>query len=303
MNYEDFFELDQGLDRLFLGDLSCIEEKIQGDDPSLYRGLSIQALMTCYYDYYQMLIDLNKNDILIDLGSSYSRGSFLSNALSLNTCHGVELSSERVNYAKERIKTYPGPSDIYHLDLLSGEIPFGDAYYLYFPKGIVFNRILSTLISYSNKRSLYLYVCEAHGDVFDYLDLFSDIFILKKTFECSLERHADQIRKYKISNEFEFSDKSEFKYWYLMNYMSDAVIVINTYDLISQTQMDWYIQIKYFELIIYQKKIALQHYTKNRIIDISSSEPIKEIKKFSECSVQIKEELEKNILGFKMAPK
>ncbi|MBT4790015.1 MAG: hypothetical protein HON90_00465 [Halobacteriovoraceae bacterium] len=286
---------DQKLDEYFFGSYCTHELKVNNGEEQAYQHLSSTALMTSYLDYYQILKDIPPDQTLCDLGAGYCRGTFLANYLSLNYCISIEYIGTRVAAVKQALKKFNYPIDeVLARNLDYYAIPSAFAYYLYFPK----NKTLDTVIAkIFNQASPYLYVCESHGEVLEYLGLFKNVTTIAY-FECSLPRHSSQIIKYKVEalNE-NINWEDDFALWFIQNKHNKAyTICFKYYSHFLAQYLDWIISINELELITHNKNIALRH-DSGRIILINEGEEITKITTlYKETLLKVKNKKFKKIL-------
>ncbi len=221
-----------------------------------------------------MLEEIPDGEILVDLGAGYGRGVFLSQALGKNNCIGIEFVADRVLHSKSMLKK---PEDLIHADLGEISLPLAYAYYLYFPKGKVFNKVLRDLVNYSNEHEIYLYVCESHGDVLNYLNSFPHFCVPVGEIPTSLPRHSEFIIKYQISNKITPMNTTHFADWYFSNDPTSYSVKIRYQNKVDGFLYDWYIPLRDLNLILYNGSFALQNYKSNRIVEINRDEPILDI--------------------------
>lgn len=274
---ESVQKLDLEFDLFFDLDVQDTEKEISLNDESLYVGLDPRALLTSYIDYYQILEDVPKGEELVDVGAGYCRGTILSEFLGLNKCHSIEIVKERITEAFDAISNFSGDTSLLlNQDLSTCTLPEAYGYFLYFPKGEILYRILSQLFELSKHQDCFLYVCESHGDMLDYLNMFSSITQVK-SFKVSQPRHSDQIVKYEIRPlNGVLNWKSDLAEWMLVNRNSDEFFVIKKMHNYFQDYVDWLVKIKDQELILYNGKRSLYELD-GRIISIDEDEPIKNI--------------------------
>lgn len=276
-NHLEVIEFDKKLDHFFFSNISQIENQISHSDDAAYAGLNEVALLTSYLDYYQILQSLPVGGSIVDLGAGYCRGTLLSEYIGLNKCISIEYVPERVKHAQDSLKRISNNNKLIKLrDLSREKIPEAHAYYLYFPKGEVLDQILINLFSQINQYGKDLYVCESHGDLIEYLKIFSNLIVVDE-FKSSLPRHWPNIVKFRVNKvNKNISREENLGLWWLFNRAKDYSFVIDFYHNTLEKKIDWIVRFKDVELIVYNGKVAFHHIS-GRIILISDNEPIKSI--------------------------
>lgn len=135
-----------------------------------YPGLLQEALLTSEADFRAIFESIPGISTFVELGCGYGEGVLLFAKLHPNSVGiGVEFEKPRFDTAQDlRKKLNVTNARFFHADLLTAEIPHGDTYFLYFPTGIVLDRILSEL---KKRKDLFkLVVIESHGDMFPRLE-------------------------------------------------------------------------------------------------------------------------------------
>lgn len=264
---EAIINFDEKLDHFFGIDVSCSEKNVNLQDPDAYQGLDSRALQTSYIDYYTILKRVPKGEILVDLGAGYCRGSLISYLLNMPKCMSYEFQISRTLAARKYLGT---DECIIHADLKEEKFLQAHSYYLYFPKGIVLDKILTQLIHYSHIREVHLYVCESHGDVMAYLDHL--IGSREDEFSASLPRHYQNIVHYKIDKiNFNISRKDNLALWTLFN--KDKYLVVQYYSAIRNEEVEWIIPIFDLSWIFYHGHETLQTKT-GRILLLWNQEKV-----------------------------
>lgn len=145
-------------------DFKVIEEKVSqksGND----KGLQAEALLTSEEDFRAIFSELPDSQSWIELGSGHGRGPLLFASLyPQKTSIGIEFESARFEISQQ-LKHTAGLSNVEFIqaDLLNCSIPVGDVYFLYFPTGIILDRILHELGSRTGEFKLI--AIESHGDL------------------------------------------------------------------------------------------------------------------------------------------
>lgn len=147
----------------------AVEQDVSLQEGS-YKGLSLDALYTSFED----LIHIFQNPLIkgtfVDLGCGIGITALIyASMFPDRKSFGVEFEQARV-VEGEKIKNELGLTSVtlLHQNLLTSSLPIGDTYFLYFPTGMVLDRILNEL--YQGKNDFILIVIESHGDLFSRLD-------------------------------------------------------------------------------------------------------------------------------------
>lgn len=141
-----------------------IEEKVS-DLPNHYKNLSPEALYTSYEDLLEIMTGPWARGTWIDLGAGVGQSALMYAYLFPDRISfALEKDEARIQSGlKVREKLNLLNSHLLQADLLSTEIPDGETYFLYFPTGMVLDRILSEL---RTKKSLKRIIAiESHGDL------------------------------------------------------------------------------------------------------------------------------------------
>jgi hypothetical protein len=286
-NLSMVLSLDEKLDQYFNINVKKIEDEVIShevdvSEDSIYPGLDPRALLTSYVDYYQILSDIPAGEELIDLGAGYCRGTILSQFLDLSKCRSIEVVDQRVRAAKDCLSSMGGSfEEIIHGDLLEVEIPEAYGYFFYFPKGSTFYRILRDFFEKVKSKQCFVYVCESHGDVIDYMDMFS-FFKRVKTFKVSQPRHKDYIIKYEVKPiTVDLNWSKHLPEWLLYNTSLNQAFTIQINHSFFGETVSWLVPVEQVELILYNREKALFNGETGRIISIQSSEPITNIEELS----------------------
>lgn len=141
-----------------------IEQQV-GERPGSYQGLSFEALYSSRADYLRLFEHPLVQGTFVDLGCGAGEGCLLYGALfPERQAVGVEFEESRLRYGQEFAEQYKLSNvKLFKSDLLNGEIPVGDTYFLYFPTGMVLDRILHVL--YHRQKKFTLLAIESHGDL------------------------------------------------------------------------------------------------------------------------------------------
>lgn len=250
---EFILRLNQKIDQEYNLNQYEIESLVQDEYPDLHPD----ALNTSYSDYYQILESIPNGQTLVDLGAGLGRGSLLSCLLGTNNCYSVEIVRERHLQLRSALAAFDQEYLALQMDLRCGEIPKAENFYIYFPKGEVFYHILRELI----KRKSNLYICEAHGDLIPFMELFSKTFRLVGEIPLHMPRHHPTINIYKTCGEL---FEEGFPSWYLKNFDSDIIITVKFNHLVLDREVLMFLPIRYFDLVNYSSRLGLQHRISNR---------------------------------------
>ncbi len=259
------------------------ESRIQDTSEYIYQGIEEEALLTNYFDYFQILDDF-EGKVLVDLGAGYCKGSLLNELLGLDSrCLSVEIEKSRVAMARSHIKD---ESVIIQGDLLSESflLPKADAYFLYMPTGIVLNSILSKIIN--QKIEADFYVIESHGDFIDVINYYPELFMpIESNLNVSQPRHDKKIYKYKsklIDSSLQNIEKNNLSiktlpYWILKYSNEDTFVEIESKIANSNDYRSWVANLKDSQLINYNGEFALQLFFPSRILQLETQDKIVKI--------------------------
>lgn len=156
-----------------LGATSSFEEVEKNVSPreGSYPGLSQAALLTSLEDFQIIFDHLKDINSWVELGSGHGHGPLLFAHLHPDkSATGIEFDQARFEES-ERLKHYLKIENATFVkaDLLTASIPDSDTYFLYFPTGMVLDRILLELGS--RDQHFRLIVIESHGDLLPRLKL------------------------------------------------------------------------------------------------------------------------------------
>lgn len=130
--------------------------------PGNYQGLQEEALYTSYNDLIRIMQDEAITGTWVDLGGGDGRTALLYTELfPARLAYSLEFCPERVSAGRKLIKNQR--THLLEGDLLYCDIPRGETYFLYFPTGIVLDRILHELGNMEH--SFKIVVIESHGDL------------------------------------------------------------------------------------------------------------------------------------------
>lgn len=130
-----------------------------------YRGLSAEALLSSQADFEAIFSSLPHISTWVEPGSGHGLGPCLFAARDPSKkAIGIEFEKARFETSQRLKEELNLPNvQFLHADLLESELPVGDAYFLYFPTGIVLDKILSQIGSMRSEALLI--VVESHGDL------------------------------------------------------------------------------------------------------------------------------------------
>lgn len=160
-----FWESSDFWKKLFGFDHSLVEEKVT-DQTGLYKNLSLNALYTSYEDLFFLMTSPWASGTWVDLGAGVGVSALMYGYIFPDReAYALEISQARVDEGKkvqERLKL--NHVHIQNADLLTALIPEGETFFLYFPTGMVLDRVLFEL--YERKKPFTLIAIESHGDLF-----------------------------------------------------------------------------------------------------------------------------------------
>lgn len=145
-------------------ELSAIEEKVESKE-EFTKNLHPKALYTSATDFAAIFASSFVVGDWVDLGSGLGLSVMMyAQAFPERRAYGIEGALARHEWALKKSKNFQLTNAfLSHDDLLTGSLPLGHTFFLYFPTGPVLDRILSELrVSPSFKR---LVVIESHGDL------------------------------------------------------------------------------------------------------------------------------------------
>ena len=146
-------------------------EKSVSERNGSYQGLKSEALYTSLADLNNIFNHPLVHGTFLDLGCGNGRSClFYASKFPERRAIGIEFEPSRLESAQKYLKNYPLDNVTFiNGDLLHDEIPKADTYFLYFPTGMVLDRILNKL--YSSSNIFNLIAIESHGDLLDRLQL------------------------------------------------------------------------------------------------------------------------------------
>lgn len=145
-----------------------IESGVSGREGS-YKNLRSEALLTSEEDFRAIFAALPEIKFWVEPGSGHGLGPVLFAELFPDKKSvGIEFEASRVEVS-QALKLERNVSNVHfaELDLMSCDIPDGDTFFLYFPTGMVLDRILSELSLRSNFKRIV--AIESHGDLLERL--------------------------------------------------------------------------------------------------------------------------------------
>lgn len=176
----------------FKTDFQKVEKNISGKAGS-YPDLEVHALLTSEEDFRTIFNELPEIKSWVELGSGHGLGPLLFGSLfSDKSAIGIEFENARFEASVEqKIIHQLNNVTFIHGDLLTCEIPHGDAYFFYFPTGMVLDRILSEL---GNRKDFFRIIAiESHGDFISRLRKESWLKEVKSIPLTSLRHHPAAI--------------------------------------------------------------------------------------------------------------
>lgn len=140
------------------------EKFVSGQEGS-YPGLSQAALLTSLEDYKSIFCHFPLVTSYVELGSGYGVGPLLFSAMNPEALSvGIEFETARFAESTRLQQRLNSLSTQFFLsDLLDCDIPSAELYFLYFPTGLVLDRILKVLGEMTHE--FHLVVIESHGDL------------------------------------------------------------------------------------------------------------------------------------------
>jgi hypothetical protein len=196
-------QINEQCDLFFNFDILKTENSLSIDVTSeeTYSGSNLEesALNTSWADYYEMIKFLeDKNLRMLDIGSSYSKGSLLCAALGSSSISSVEIVKKRVDLSKEILNGLNLPNTlISNANALDISFENFDVFFVYQPVSQFLSKLLTKLSNYKNK---ILWVIESHGDLLHRVDIDSRFIEKKELLKLNSKRHLPHLYQYKISS-------------------------------------------------------------------------------------------------------
>lgn len=187
-------------------------EKDVKDYPDQYSGLNSAALYTCLEDLYQIMHHPALEGDWVDLGAGTGQSALLYASLfTERKAWALEISSARINAGKIlQNKLQIKNAYLKESNLLKDEIPEGGTYFLYFPTGMILDRVLNEL--YNKKKDFVLVAIESHGDLLGRLKLENWLGVVGEVplkssrhhpqaliFKTKWQKRSDQSKPFQIS--------------------------------------------------------------------------------------------------------
>lgn len=149
---------------MFQTDYRAVEKNIS-QRPGSYPGLPQEALLTSEEDFKRIFHSLPHIKIWAELGSGHGLGPLLfAHLFPHKKSIGIEFEDSRYQVSCELQKQHHITNvEFIRGDLLECCLPVADTYFLYFPTGIVLDRILHELGR--QQRELRIVAIESHGDL------------------------------------------------------------------------------------------------------------------------------------------
>lgn len=177
---------------MFHTDYQAVEENVSERSGS-YRGLKSEALLTSEEDFRRIFASLPDINVWVELGSGHGLGPLLFAYLHpQKKSIGIEFEISRYAASVELQKKHQLTNVTFiHGDLLTCEIPKADTYFLYFPTGMVLDRVLQELGT--RDENFRIVAIESHGDL---LARLKKETWLKETLDVVLssQRHCEVAR-------------------------------------------------------------------------------------------------------------
>ena len=149
---------------MFSTDYKFVEALVSEQQGS-YKGLPAEALLTSAEDFKTIFAALPEIKVWIEPGSGHGLGPLLFAELyPAKSSIGIEFEVPRFE-ASELLKKQSQLKNVsfHQFNLLTQDLPLGDTYFLYFPTGMVLDRMLHQLSQRSDH--FRLIVIESHGDL------------------------------------------------------------------------------------------------------------------------------------------
>lgn len=151
--------------QLFKDDIEQLEIKGERDvhnSPQRYKDLDLRALYTGFADLENIFQHPSVKGRWVDIGGGSGRSCLLYSFLYKNPSVNLEIDPARAVIATTIAQKYRLETRSLVFDLMTDPIPEGDTFFLYFPTGMVLDRVLDVL---SQRLNFTLVVIESHGDL------------------------------------------------------------------------------------------------------------------------------------------
>ena len=257
------------------------ESSINSVEEDIYQNIESEALLTNYFDYFQILDDVGE-ETLVDLGAGYCKGTLLSQYLGLSGhCISIEVETVRVKAARLVSSI---PREILHADLLSEDLklPMAQAYFMYLPAGPLLNSVIKKIII--QKIEAIFYIIESHGDFIDTINYYPEIFEeIESNLKVSQHRHDKKIYKFKSKVFREAPIKKNnltidnIHLWLLEYSTEDTTVVVESKIANTNSTRKWKANLKSSRLIKYNGELSLQLFSPFRILQLETQDKIVEI--------------------------
>ena len=183
---------------MFRSDYKAVEKEVS-DQAGSYQGIEAEALLTSEEDFRRIFAALPDIKVWAELGSGHGLGPLLfAHLFPQKKSLGIEFEKPRFDISVQlKNEHHLTNVDFILGDMLTCDIPQADTYFLYFPTGMVLDRVLHELGS--RNEMFQLVAIESHGDLLERLKKES---WLKASMEIPLSspRHCDVARVFtKIS--------------------------------------------------------------------------------------------------------
>lgn len=149
---------------LFHFDHDLIEKKVS-DLPGHYKNLNPDALYTSYEDLLMIMKSSWVSGSWVDLGAGVGQSALMYAFLyPEEMSYALEKDEARIQSGqrvRERLNLLN--AHLIQADLLSAEIPDAETYFLYFPTGMILDRVLNEIRTKQNFQRII--AIESHGDL------------------------------------------------------------------------------------------------------------------------------------------
>lgn len=202
LNLESPDDFNEACDAFFDYQYESVENSIRRDEslPNLYlkNQLNEEALNTSWFDYRQIIsLAIDNNLKVLDLGSAYSKGSLLAQAMGTNNFYSVEYIYERISWALKKANELGHQTKQYiNADALNIDLSSYDVIFLYQPTG----RFLSSLLNrVSQNNGQIIWAVESHGDLIHRLKLDSRLSYMNNELKLASQRHDSFMHSFTVN--------------------------------------------------------------------------------------------------------
>lgn len=170
-------------------------EKDVSDQKGSYQGLLAEALYSDPEDLSRIFQSPLVHGNLIDLGAGVGLSCIIYGMLfPERKALGIEFEPSRLDFARRMAEELQLPNVSFELaDLLRISIPKGHTYFLYFPTGMVLDKILQDL--YLSQETFILIAIESHGDLLPRLERENWLELVEE-IPLKSERHYPKAKVY-----------------------------------------------------------------------------------------------------------